>query len=72
MPAIDPDSKFEENLSRLNELLSVKNRIIEIMLHPVNDNDPETRFFTHPEVAELLARQDITAYGSLPGGNRIR
>jgi len=70
MPAIDPDSKFEENLSRLNELLSIKNRIIEIMLHPVNDNDPETRFFTHPEVVELLARQDITAYGSLPGRNR--
>lgn len=64
-PEIDHNSDFDHNLSRLNRALKSKKEVIEIMLHPSDDNDPETRFFSSPEVQNLLSMHSIVNYHHL-------
>jgi hypothetical protein len=56
---------FEHNLARLEQMLNSSRGIIEIMLHPVGENDPETSFFSSPEVVRLLSSHKILNYHQL-------
>ena len=64
-PSIIDDSHFEFHFKRLSDLLKINNKIIEIMLHPVDKNDPETSFFSSPEVLTLLKEVKIISYRDL-------
>lgn len=64
-PAIDHNTDFHHNLNRLHRALNSKREIIEIMLHPNGNSDPETRFFSSPEVQALLSRHVIVNYHHL-------
>lgn len=64
-PGIIDNSHFEEHYKRLTELLKIKNRVIEIMLHPGDKNDPETMFFSSKIVLNLLANQNLISYHDL-------
>lgn len=64
-PDIDEDSDFDHNLHRLNRALKSKKEVIEIMLHPKEDKDPETLFFSSPEVQKLLSMHKIVSYHHL-------
>ena len=60
---VSPDNK--NDYDRLLELMNYKNKIIEIMLHPVDKNDPETIFFTSEKVSTLLKQSRILNYNDL-------
>ncbi len=65
----DPDIQncgdFDHNLNRLEGMFNKTKGIIEIMLHPAGDDDPETNFFSSPEVEHLLSRHSIVNYNHL-------
>ncbi|MHA2100264.1 MAG: ChbG/HpnK family deacetylase [Candidatus Kariarchaeaceae archaeon] len=65
VPAIFENSYYEDYNKRFLELLKIKNRIIEIMLHPVDMNIPETIFYSSKPVLELLSNQIIINYNDL-------
>lgn len=64
-PDITENSHFEDHYNRMSELLKKKNRIIEIMLHPSDRNDPETLFYSSKKVMDLLANQNVISYHDL-------
>jgi predicted glycoside hydrolase/deacetylase ChbG (UPF0249 family) len=64
-PAMQDCIDFEHNLARLEQLLNSSRGIIEIMLHPVGENDPETSFFSSPEVVRLFSSYNILNYHQL-------
>lgn len=64
-PAMQSCMDVEYNLARLEHMLNSSRGIMEIMLHPMGENDPETRFFSSPEVARLFSRHTILNYHHL-------
>lgn len=64
-PAIQDCSDFESNLACLDRMLNSTVGIIEIMVHPQSKDDPETKFFSSPEVRNLLSRHNILNYNQL-------
>jgi len=64
-PAMDdcPDYKF--NLTRLEHMLNSTKGIMEIMLHPLGEDDVETRFFSSKEVLNLFNGHEIINYNQL-------
>ncbi len=64
-PSITDSFNYEYHFKRLTNLLKINNKLIEIMLHPINKNDPETIFFTSSEVLSLLKRHRIISYTDL-------
>ena len=64
-PAIQICNDFQRNLIRLERALDAARGGIEIMLHPLGDLDPETRFFSSPEVQHILSRHTILNYNQL-------
>lgn len=64
-PSIRNNLEFESHYERLSELLLTKNKIIEIMLHPNNNNDPETLFFSDKKVRELLVNHELINYNTI-------
>lgn len=61
-PSIIDNLHFEDNFNRLSELLKIKNKIIEIMLHPLDKDDPETLFYSSKKVCDLLFNQNLINY----------
>jgi len=64
-PAIENNSDFAYKLNKLEGMLNNSKGPVEIMLHPRGDNDPETRFFSSPEVQQVLSRHLILNYKQL-------
>lgn len=64
-PAMQDCIDFESNLTRLKRSLDSTKSVIEIMVHPVGGKDPETSFFSSPEVQELLSEHQIINYNHL-------
>ncbi|MCK5136206.1 MAG: ChbG/HpnK family deacetylase [Bacteroidales bacterium] len=64
-PDLQKDLNFKEQYKILSKLLSMNNKIIEIMLHPESENDPETRFFSSSKISNLLAKHEIVSYYDL-------
>lgn len=64
-PAMQDCIDFERNLARLEQMLNSTRGVIEIMLHPAGENDPETSFFSSQEVAKLLSMHTILNYHQL-------
>jgi predicted glycoside hydrolase/deacetylase ChbG (UPF0249 family) len=64
-PLIKPGSDDTENFERLRKLTYLKNKTIEIMLHPIDTDDPETRFFTSEKVLNLLGGLNLIRYRDL-------
>lgn len=64
-PDIEHDRDFNYNLNRLKGALKSTNETIEIMLHPREGSDPETSFFSSPEVQNLLSGHKIVNYHHL-------
>ncbi|MCK5136587.1 MAG: ChbG/HpnK family deacetylase [Bacteroidales bacterium] len=63
--ALEDCPDFEINYNRLIRLMNKKRGIIEIVLHPVQEDDPETVFYTSQKVMELLSVQEIINYHHL-------
>ncbi len=64
-PEIENCSGNETNFTRLEKMLASGRGIMEIMLHPVGEDDPETSFFSSQEVQQLLSRHTILNYSQL-------
>jgi predicted glycoside hydrolase/deacetylase ChbG (UPF0249 family) len=64
-PEITDNLHYELHFTRLTEVLKFKNRIIEIMLHPIDINVPETTFYSSKLVLNLLSNQTIINYNDL-------
>lgn len=64
-PAIKEHSDIESNYERFSKLVCYKNKVIEIMLHPVEENDPETLFFTSDKAVNLLNTTKLLNYNDL-------
>ncbi len=64
-PAMQDCVDFESNLVRLEQMLDSSKGVIEIMLHPAGETDPETNFFSSPEVMDRLSRHTILNYNQL-------
>jgi chitin disaccharide deacetylase len=65
-PGIDENADFELQLKRLSDLTGLKDKTVEIVLHPVRKDDPETRFFMDERVRHLLKRTHVMNYNDLP------
>ncbi len=63
--SIIDNSHFDDYFNRLSELLKIKNKIIEIMLHPLENNDPETMFYSDEKVIALFTRYNLINYNDL-------
>lgn len=64
-PSIIDNYDYEFHFKRLSDLLKIKNKIIEIMLHPVDPANPETVFFSSQRVSALLASNTLMSYRDL-------
>jgi predicted glycoside hydrolase/deacetylase ChbG (UPF0249 family) len=64
-PAITGKSNYEDHYERLSELLRRKDKTIEIILHPIDKNDPETMFYSSKKVLDLLTNQKLISYHDL-------
>jgi predicted glycoside hydrolase/deacetylase ChbG (UPF0249 family) len=64
-PSIIYNSHYEQHFERLAYLVKIKNKTIEIMLHPIDKSNPETVFFSSPAVVSLLAGCKIIRYCDL-------
>jgi predicted glycoside hydrolase/deacetylase ChbG (UPF0249 family) len=62
---INEGSDYEKNYNRIFKLLTTKNSIIEIVLHPHDKNDPETKFFSSTRVSNLLMQHNLISYNDL-------
>ena len=62
---IPRQADYEEQFNSLSRVLNLKNRIIEIMLHPVDNNYSETNFFSSDRVLNLLKNSIIVNYNDL-------
>jgi predicted glycoside hydrolase/deacetylase ChbG (UPF0249 family) len=60
-------SSFDEDnhFNRLLKLVNFNRDVVEIVLHPVSKNDPETIFFSEERVVSFLKSQVILNYNSL-------
>jgi len=64
-PAFQECPDFEKNLARLENMLNSSRGCLEIMVHPLGEDDPETKFFSSPEVQKLLSAHSILNYHQL-------
>lgn len=64
-PHIEDGSNIDICFNRLSDLLKMEGRTIEIILHPHEENDPETSFFTSNRTGQLLANATILNYSDL-------
>ncbi|NDP27995.1 MAG: ChbG/HpnK family deacetylase [Flavobacterium sp.] len=64
-PLITDNSSNSESYKRLSELIMLKNKTIEIMLHPFGQLNQEYVFFTSEKVLDLLSNQKIINYNDL-------
>jgi chitin disaccharide deacetylase len=64
-PVIADNSQFDEHYKRLSELFCLKNKVVEIMLHPRDMNDSETIFYSHKKVQDLISTQNLISYSDL-------
>jgi len=64
-PQIDDNTNYDVSFARLSKLFKIKNKTIEIVLHPLKENDPETRFFTSDPTKQLLKNISIINYNDL-------
>jgi chitin disaccharide deacetylase len=62
---INEDSNYEKNYNRILKLLTTENSIIEIILHPHDNDDPETRFFSSKRLLDLFGKQNLINYHDL-------
>jgi chitin disaccharide deacetylase len=54
-PHMNTESDSDKLFLRLSELLKIKDKVIEVVLHPHSEDDPETRFFTNKKTSQLLS-----------------
>ena len=59
------DLNYEDVYKRLIKLIDLDKEIVEIVLHPINYEDPETKFFTSEKVRVLLSQANIVNYRNL-------
>lgn len=59
------DSDEDNQYKRLLKLMRSNRDVIEIVLHPLNKNDPETIFYTSNRVVNFLKSQVIINYNGL-------
>ena len=64
-PSINDISSFEKEYIRFSKLMTLKNGIIEIMLHPRGINDPETSFITSERMRSLLKNHNLINYNDI-------
>lgn len=64
-PAMDECPDIELNKSRLEQMLNSTKGIMEIMVHPLGEDDVETRFFSSPQIKDLLSAHSLINYNSL-------
>jgi predicted glycoside hydrolase/deacetylase ChbG (UPF0249 family) len=64
-PGILHESKFDKYYNRLRSLFEMNCKTVELVLHPKNMNDPETKFFTSKKVLHLLNNHNIINYFDL-------
>lgn len=64
-PNINENSNFEIDYNKILKLLTLKNPIIELILHPQEINDPQTKFFSSGRVMDLLMQRDLISYNDL-------
>ena len=62
---IRSEAEFELNYQRLENLFNMKYNTVEIVLHPVNDHDPETVFFSSKRTEDLLNKVKLINYNHL-------
>ncbi len=64
-PEISVKNGDEFFYRRLERLLTAKNTIPEIIIHPRESDDPETRVFSDDKIADLLKNHEIINYHDL-------
>jgi predicted glycoside hydrolase/deacetylase ChbG (UPF0249 family) len=62
---INETSDYERNYNRIFRLLATENSIIEIIIHPRDMEDPETRFFSSKRLLDLFGKQNLINYHDL-------
>ncbi len=66
-PEISVYKDIEVFYRRLIRLLNANNIIPEIVIHPKDSDDPETRIFSEARMVELLKDHEIINYHNLNG-----
>jgi chitin disaccharide deacetylase len=64
-PGIDAEPNNDAHYKRFSRLLGMKNKIIEVVVHPLDENDPETRFLICRRTSQLLGNANIISYSDL-------
>lgn len=64
-PELEKCADHESNLHRLEKMFQSGRGILEIMLHPAGDDDPETSFFSSKRIVDLFSRQTLLNYHKL-------
>ncbi len=59
------EKDFDSEYKRLVDLFKSPVSAVEIVLHPISENDPETLFYSSELVRSLLHQQSIVNYGTL-------
>ncbi|NJK85380.1 MAG: ChbG/HpnK family deacetylase [Bacteroidales bacterium] len=58
-PLIKNSSDFEQGLYRLSLLLNKNFKSIEIMLHPTDENDVESAFFSDHQIVRMIKKHNL-------------
>lgn len=64
-PCIRDNLNFDAHLEKLSKLLLTRNKTIEIMLHPLSADCPETLFFSDSKVQSLLKAHELINYHNI-------